>query len=85
MKNDEVCWIGEGAFRNLPNEMIKFKLEVGNTVQYRSSDNSLWPRVHSGDVCLLEPSADHASLEIGDIVFCDFFPVCTFMPTRSIP
>ena len=50
--------------------MIKDLLVSKRTVQYRSAGGSLAPRVQEDDVTMLEPIVNHASLVVGDIVFC---------------
>ena len=51
--------------------MMKKQLQSGKSAQYRSSGNSLYPRVWSGDCCLFEPVFDCKNLKEGDIVFCE--------------
>ena len=46
------------------------KLKVGETVQFRPRGASMTPRIHSGNLCTVEPIADHALLVPGDIVLC---------------
>ena len=50
--------------------MCKALLLNKQSVKFRSSGNSLWPRVWSGDCCMYEPIEDHNRLAVGDIVFC---------------
>ena len=54
--------------------MIKKQLIEGTAVQYRSSGNSLWPDVKSGDCCMFEPVYEPDTLRVGDIVFCEVQP-----------
>ena len=54
--------------------MIKDFLVSKRSVQFRSSGDSLAPRVRSGDVTMWEPITDHSSLEVGDVVFCAVQP-----------
>lgn len=46
------------------------KLKAGETVQFRPHGNSMTPKIKSGELCTVEPIADHAALEAGDIVLC---------------
>ena len=45
-------------------------LKSGRSAQFRSSGNSLWPMVKSGDVAIYEPVVDHSLLTVGEVVFC---------------
>lgn len=46
------------------------KLKAGETVSFRPRGNSMSPRIESGQLCTVEPVADHATLAVGDIVLC---------------
>ena len=46
------------------------KLKAGETVQFRPHGNSMTPKITSGALCTVEPIADHATLQAGDIVLC---------------
>ena len=46
------------------------KLKAGETVQFRPRGGSMTPKIHSGDLCTVEPIADHGLLAPGDIVLC---------------
>lgn len=46
------------------------KLSVGETVQFRPRGGSMKGKVESGQLCTVEPIADHAALSVGDIVLC---------------
>lgn len=46
------------------------KLEAGETVAFRPRGNSMVGKVDSGQLCTVEPIADHTTLEVGDIVLC---------------
>ena len=46
----------------------------GRSVQFRSSGNSLYPMVRSGDVTMWEPVHDHSLVEVGEVVFCAVQP-----------
>jgi len=69
-------WDIEQRPREERNKHIKERLLAGKNVCYRSSGNSLWPTVKSGDLCEFEPikaaSADDSKLM--DIVFCEVQP-----------
>ena len=45
-------WEKELEKRNTRNTMVRDALAVGRAVQFRSSGNSLWPVVKSGDVTM---------------------------------
>jgi hypothetical protein len=45
------------------------KLLAGETVSFRPRGNSMVPKVHSGQLCTVEP-VDAADLQAGDIVLC---------------
>ena len=62
-------WETERQLRWERNEMCKALLLNKQSVQFRSSGNSLWPFVNSGDCCLFEP-VDPRFLIVGDVVFC---------------
>ena len=49
---------------------IKEMLQSGRHVAYRSSGNSLAPRVRSNDMCEYEPVTRDDQVHVGDIVFC---------------
>ena len=68
-------WNKEWQLRWDRNVMIKAMLKQGRSVQYKSSGNSLWPWVHSGDCCIFEPAFDCATLIAKhDVVFCEVQP-----------
>jgi hypothetical protein len=56
------------------NFMIKASLQRGQTISYRSSGWSLYPRVHSNDLCTFKPVRSTREVEEGDIVFCEVQP-----------
>ena len=74
----DVDWTTEGApdwetelrRREERNILIRDMLKEGRTVVYRSSGNSLWPRVKSGWNCKFGPVTDASQVSVGDIVFC---------------
>ena len=63
-------WEAERQNRLIRNLMIKEMLQSGRSVQFRSSGDSLKPKVLSGDVTMWEPVTDYSLLQINDIVFC---------------
>ena len=63
-------WEAERQNRLIRNLMIKEMLQSGRSVQFRSSGDSLKPKVLSGDVTMWEPVTDYSKLKINDIVFC---------------
>ena len=64
--------------------MIKDYLLDGRSVWYKSSGNSMWPLVQSGDACTFHPiqavtaqgksvhelTKERSEIDVGDIVFC---------------
>lgn len=46
------------------------KLKNGETVEFRPRGNSMKGKIESGQLCTVEPIADCASLQKGDIVLC---------------
>lgn len=46
------------------------QLKRGVTVSFRPRGNSMRGRIDSGQLCTVEPIADPAALEVGDIVLC---------------
>jgi len=46
------------------------KLKAGLTVSFRPRGNSMRGKIESGQLCTVEPVADHSILEAGDIVLC---------------
>lgn len=46
------------------------KLKLGDTVQFRPRGGSMTPKIQSGDLCTVEPIANHGLLVAGDIVLC---------------
>ena len=70
-------WDKEFKLRWFRNVQIKEQLQRGEHVCYRSSGNSMWPTVKSGDLCEFAPFPPAASAEhikVGDIVFCEVQP-----------
>ncbi|MBD3261334.1 MAG: hypothetical protein GF334_06550 [Candidatus Altiarchaeales archaeon] len=46
------------------------KLKQGETVSFRPRGNSMVPRIHSGQLCTVEPISDYGTLSKGDVVLC---------------
>jgi phage repressor protein C with HTH and peptisase S24 domain len=46
------------------------KLKAGEVVTFRPRGNSMVGKIHSGDLCTVEPIVDHTTLRVGDIVLC---------------
>ena len=46
------------------------RLRNGETVQFRPRGSSMAGKIESGQLCYVEPIADSALLEVGDIVLC---------------
>ena len=67
-------WGEEQRLRETRNELIEKMLKQGKTVAYRSSGWSLYPRVHSGDLCCYSPVRFEEQIAQGDIVFCKVQP-----------
>jgi hypothetical protein len=47
------------------------KLKAGETVSFRPTGGSMKGKIESGQLCTVEPVADHAELKVGDIVLCN--------------
>ena len=85
---DAAKWEMELRLRDARNRMIHEHLNGGRDVWYKSSGNSMWPLVHSGDACTFKPiqavtarDGIHATapkgesdIGMGDIVFCQVQP-----------
>ena len=67
-------WGQEQKLREERNNLIKDQLLKGQTVAYRQSGWSLYPRVHSNDLCCYLPVKFEESVEVDDIVFCTVQP-----------
>ena len=71
-------WDTQMQLRWARNVMIKEQLQRGQNVCYRSSGQSMWPIVKSGDLCEFAPfpagSTVAESIEVRDIVFCEVQP-----------
>lgn len=46
------------------------RLKRGETVTFRPRGGSMTGRIESGQLCTAEPVADHATLQVDDIVLC---------------
>ena len=46
------------------------RLKAGETVAFRPRGHSMVGKIESGQLCTVAPIADHATLEVGDIVLC---------------
>ena len=67
-------WAIESSRREERNKLVKAHLLEGKTVAFRSSGNSLYPRVWSGDSCTYQPVANAAEIQLNDVVFCEVQP-----------
>ena len=67
-------WAKELRLRDDRNVRIKEQLQDGKPVIYRSSGWSLYPRVHSNDLCTYEPVKSADDVQLDDIVFCQVQP-----------
>ncbi len=67
-------WNTELRLRKVRTEMVKEKLLAGKSVCFRSSGNSLWPRVHSNDLVTYTPVTKPEEVQVDDIVFCEVQP-----------
>jgi hypothetical protein len=47
------------------------KLKNGETVSFRSHEQSMKGKINSGQLCTVEPVHDLSVLQIGDIVLCE--------------
>ena len=75
-------WAEEQRLRETRNKLVKDQLLEGKTVAYRSSGWSLWPRVHSGDLCVYIPVRFEESVLEDNIVFCNVQPSNYFYAHR---
>ncbi len=64
----------EPQLRQRRNDMIKEQLQSGQPVAFRSRGKSLWPLVHSGDLCEYDPVFDASDVQVGDVIFCQVYP-----------
>ena len=67
-------WIEEQRLREVRNELIRDQLKEGKTAAYRQSGWSLYPRVHSNDLCIYIPVSVPDQVSEGDVVFCRVQP-----------
>ena len=63
-------WSEELKLRHIRNCIVREMLKSGRSAQFRSSGNSLYPMVRSGDVTMWEPVTDHHLLVVGEVVVC---------------
>ena len=73
----------EHRLREIRNRMIQDSLMEGLTVAYRSSGWSLYPLIHSNDLCYFEPVYAQ-DVRVGDIVFCQVEPGGRFYAHRVL-
>ena len=71
-------WAHELRLREERNQIIKDMLLEGKTVGYRQSGWSLWPKVHSNDLCCYMPVKFDESVKDDDVVFCEVQPMGHF-------
>ena len=69
----------EFVLRDIRNHLIKEKLQLCESVQYRSTGWSMYPLIHSEDTCVFEPvcgdpQLDQLPVEVDDCVFCEVQP-----------
>ena len=64
-------WDTEQMLRDQRNNWIREQLKRGETVWYKSSGNSLWPLIQSGDAITISPIAQGEGIQVGDIVAAD--------------
>ena len=80
---DPEKWETELRRRDSRNRLIVEYLVDGRSVFYKSSGNSMWPLVQSGDACTFHPiqavtvmdnmhavQKERSEIDVGDIVFC---------------
>ena len=60
----------EMRLRDKRNKMIQAQLEEGKTVAYRQSGWSLYPKVHSNDLCCYIPVHFEEQILLDGVVFC---------------
>ena len=81
--SDPELWEKEIRLRDSRNRLIREHLVDGRSVFYKSSGNSMWPLVQSGDACTFHPiqavtadggmhsiQKEASGIGVGDIVFC---------------
>ena len=80
---DPEKWEQELRLRDSRNRLIHDYLTDGRSVFYKSSGNSMWPLVQSGDACTFHPiqavtanegkhaiRKERSEIGVGDVVFC---------------
>ena len=68
----------EVVLRERRNAIIKERLQSGESVSYRSSGWSLYPKGSSGDECSYVPVTKSEEVKVHDIVFCQVKPTWRF-------
>jgi hypothetical protein len=84
---DHGKWELEVNLRERRSLLIRDSLTAGSSVFYKSSGNSMWPLVQSGDACTFHPiqavtgnagkysiQKEETEIDVGDIVFCRVQP-----------
>ena len=57
------------------NENVKIYLMEGNAIRYRSSGNSMYPRIKGNDMCFYAPVENlDTNVDVDDVVFCQVQP-----------
>jgi hypothetical protein len=81
---DPAKWELEQRLRDRRNLLIQNHLVAGLSLFYKSSGNSMWPLVQSGDGCMFHPiqaipyakarkysiQKEASKIDVGDVVFC---------------
>ena len=67
-------WWEELSKREKRNVIIKNMLSEGESVSFRSSGWSMWPRIRANDLCTYVAVASAAEVDVGDVVFCQVPP-----------
>ena len=79
----------EFVSRDIRNHLIKEKLQLCESVQYRSTGWSMYPLIHSEDTCVFEPvcgdpQLEQLPIEVSDCVFCEVQPKNHFYAHKVI-
>ena len=64
----------EPQLKQRRNDMRKEQLQSGQPAAFRYRGKSLWPLVHSGDLCEYDPVFDASDVQVGDVIFCKVYP-----------
>ena len=70
VQDNAPAWFERVRMMHARSLVIKEQLQMGNPVQFRVWGQGMYPRVHKGDCCIFEPVVCLATLQVGDIVFC---------------